>query len=391
MLMVNQEEDKELLSRMNKLTKETARAAKREKKLAKTELTRFRAEKKNKKKAEKRDKKREKIEAKISFEQTKQDIKQNINAVYGREKRGLRRLLKRKGISEKTFLGLIVNFLFSIFEFIGGAITGSAAIMSDAIHDLGDALSLGFSIYFSRKAKHGPDKKFTYGYSRFSVLGVFVTTVILIIGASFMIFMSTLRIIDSTPVNLPLMLILSVVGLVINTFAAFRTENGRFNVIKAIEQKSVNGIIVEDVIGWFIVLVGTVVMMFTGWIWLDPLMSIMISIYLIGTSFSSFRRVLDLFLEKVPEGESVDIVRYQVLAIPHVKDVHNIHLWSMDGENLCATMHVVVDGKVIDGTLIENSVENSMNIKKEIKKQLRTTGIKEVTLEIESEGETCKK
>jgi cobalt-zinc-cadmium efflux system protein len=196
---------------------------------------------------------------------------------------------------------------------------------------------------------------------------------------------------DPTSINLKLMLYLSIIGLFVNMFAAFRTENGRFNVIKAIEQKSVNGIILEDVIGWFIVLVGTIVMMFTEWVWLDPIMSIVISIYLIGSSFTSFKRVLDLFLEKVPEGESVDVVRYQVLAIPHVKGVHQVHLWSMDGETLCATMHVVVDGKVIDGTLIENSVENSVNIKKEIKKQLRSTGITEVTLEIESENEACKK
>jgi len=390
MLMVNQE-DRELLARMNKLTKETKRAAKREKKLAKTELARFRKEKNERLKAEKRALRHNRLEARASFEQTKQEIKTNINAVYGHEKRGLKRLLKRKGISEKTFLGLVVNFIFSIFEFIGGGITGSAAIMSDSIHDLGDAISLGFSIYFGHKAKHGPDKKFTYGYSRFSVLGVFVTTVILIIGASFMIFLSIVRMLDPTSINLKLMLYLSIIGLFVNMFAAFRTENGRFNVIKAIEQKSVNGIILEDVIGWFIVLVGTIVMMFTEWVWLDPIMSIVISIYLIGSSFTSFKRVLDLFLEKVPEGESVDVVRYQVLAIPHVKGVHQVHLWSMDGETLCATMHVVVDGKVIDGTLIENSVENSVNIKKEIKKQLRSTGITEVTLEIESENEACKK
>ena len=179
------------------------------------------------------------------------------NAVYGREKRGLRRLLKRNGVSEATFFGLVVNFFFSIFEFIGGAFTGSAAIMSDAIHDLGDALSLGFSIYFGRKAKRGPDKKFTYGYSRFSVLGVFVTTVILAIGAAFMIFISVFRITTPTDIDLKLMLYLSIIGLVLNTLASFRTENGRFNVIKAIEQKSVNGILVEDVIGWAIVLIGT--------------------------------------------------------------------------------------------------------------------------------------
>ena len=392
MLMVNRsKDDKELLDRMNKLTRDTKRAAKKAKKASKNELKELRKTKEIKKKAEKTKKKQEIIASRECLEAVRDEMKKNASVIYGREKRGLKRLLKRNNISEATFLGLIVNFLFSIFEFIGGVITGSAAIMSDAIHDLGDAISLGFSIYFGKKAHHGPDKKYTYGYSRFSVLGVFVTTVILIVGAAFMIYLSILRIINPTEINLYIMLVLSVVGLVINMLATFRTENGRFNIIKAIEQKSVNGILFEDVIGWLIVLVGTVVMMGTGWLWLDPAMSILISIYLISTAFTSFKKVLELFLEKVPAGESVDVVKYQVLAIPHVKSVHSIHLWSMDGEKLCATMHVVVDGKVIDGTLIENSVENSMNIKKEIRKQLKTTGIKEVTLEIESEGETCKK
>ena len=391
MLMVNHRAKRELRKRVNTLEKETSKIAKREAKLKRHELADFRKRKAERNKAEKERLAQEAAAAKASFEQVKEDIKNNANAVYGREKRSLRHFLKRQDISEKTFLGLIVNFIFSIFEFFAGGITGSVAIMSDAIHDLGDAFSLGFSIYYGRKSKHAPDKKFTYGYSRFSVLGVFVTTVILVVGACFMILLSILRIISPSEINLSMMLILSIVGFIINLFAAFRTENGRFNVLKAIEQRSVNGIILEDVIGWFIVIVGTIVMMWTGWIWLDPLMSIAISIYLIGTSFASFKKILDLFLEKVPEGESVDIVRYQVLAIPHVKDVHQIHLWSMDGEKLCATMHVVVDGKVVDGVLIENSVDNPMNIKKEIRKQLSSTGIKEVTLEIETEAERCKK
>ena len=235
------------------------------------------------------------------------------------------------------------------------------------------------------------DKKYTYGYSRFSVLGVFVTTVILIVGAAFMIYLSISRIINPTEVNLNLMFALSAVGLLLNTLATFRTENGRFNFIKAIETKSYNEILFEDVIGWMLVIVGTVVMAGTEWYWIDPAMSILISIYLISTAFSSFKKVLELFLEKVPEGESVDVVKYQVLAIPHVVDVHNLHLWSMDGEKLCATMHVVVDDVVLDGTFLENSIENPINIKKEIRKQLKSTGVKEVTLEIESKAESCKK
>lgn len=389
--MVNRKEDKEILSRMNKLTRETNRAAKLEKMNSKYELKALRDKKNQDLKAEKSRKKAEKEEKRARIDAMKAEMKKDASVIYGREKRGLKRLLRRNNISEKTFFGLLVNFFFSIFELVGGLFTGSAAILSDAVHDMGDAISLGFSIYFGKKAHHGPDKKYTYGYSRFSILGVFVTTVILIVGAVFMIYLSVLRIFTPTSIDLYTMLILSVIGLVINMFATFRTENGRFNVIKAIEQKSINGILFEDVVGWIIVLIGTVVMIGTGWLWLDPAMSILISIYLISSSFSSFKKVLELFLEKVPAGESVDVVKYQVLAIPHVKGVHSIHLWSMDGEKLCATMHVVVDGKIVDGVLIENSIDNPMNIKKEIRKQLRTTGVKEVTIEIESEGETCKR
>ena len=391
MLMVKSKEDKEILSRMNKLTKETAKRAKTVKKEEKKKLKDLRNRKKSSKKVKKAELSLKKTEMRTHINDIKADMEKNAKVVYGREKRGLKRLLVRNNINQKTFFGLIVNLFFSIFEFIGGFLSGSAAIMSDAIHDLGDAVSLGFSIYFGKKAHHGPDKKYTYGYSRFSVLGVFVTTVILIVGAAFMIYLSITRIINPTEVNVTLMFILSAVGLFLNSLATFRTENGRFNFVKAIETKSYNEILFEDVVGWIIVLLGTIVMAATEWYWLDPVMSILISIYLISTAFSSFKKVLTLFLEKVPDGESVDVVKYQVLAIPHVIDVHGIHLWSMDGETLCATMHVVVDDVVLDGVFLENSVEKPINIKAEIRKQLKTTGIKEVTLEIESKAESCKK
>ncbi|MBP5674965.1 cation transporter [Candidatus Saccharibacteria bacterium] len=389
--MVKSKEDKEILSRMNKLTKETAKRAKTVKKEEKKKLKDLRNRKKSSKKVKKAELSLKKTEMRTHINDIKADMEKNAKVVYGREKRGLKRLLVRNNINQKTFFSLIVNLFFSIFEFIGGFLSGSAAIMSDAIHDLGDAVSLGFSIYFGKKAHHGPDKKYTYGYSRFSVLGVFVTTVILIVGAAFMIYLSITRIINPTEVNVTLMFILSAIGLFLNSLATFRTENGRFNFVKAIETKSYNEILFEDVVGWVIVLLGTIVMAATEWYWLDPVMSILISIYLISTAFSSFKKVLTLFLEKVPDGESVDVVKYQVLAIPHVVDVHGIHLWSMDGETLCATMHVVVDDVVLDGVFLENSLEKPINIKNEIRKQLRSTGVKEVTIEVESKAESCKK
>ena len=383
-------EEKDALRRVKALEKSTRKNAKRAARLKKRETFDYRKQKQQGIRSAYRAKKREKIEIRANINATKKEIMDNASAIYGSEKRSLNRMLKKKNISKRLVLGIFMNLVFSIFEFIGGAISGSAAIMSDAIHDLGDALSLSFSAYFEKKSKHGPDKKYTYGYSRFSILGVFVTTVILVVGAAFMIYISVLRLINPTTIDIQLMLILSVIGLVINTFAAFRTPNGRFNVLKSISKNSVNDIILEDVIGWTVVLIGTTVMAVSGWTFIDPIMSILISFYLIMSSFNSFKKVLELFLEKVPEGTSVDVVKFQVLAIPHVKGVHNIHLWSMDGEKLCATMHVVADGKIVDGILIENSISNPTNLKKEIRKQLKTTGISEVTIEIETEGESCK-
>ena len=391
MLMVKTKEDKNLKRRVKAIEKESRKQARNRRKTAKRELKEYRSNKIETATIKKMQAQKEIDDSKARIELVKKNIVNNANAVTSREIRGVKRFLKKVDISERIFLGFIVNLVFSIFEFIGGAFSGSVAIMTDAIHDLGDAISLGFATYFEKKSKHGPDKTYTYGYSRFSILGVFVTSIILAVGASFMIFISISRLTYYQPVNAILMLILSVIGLFINTMAAFRTKNGRFNVLKAINQGAVNDIILEDVIGWMVVLAGTIVMLITGWGWIDPLMSIIIAIYLMFSSFDSFKKIIDLFLEKVPEGTSVDVVKYQVLAIPHVKDVHSIHLWSMDRKDIYATMHVVVDGKIVDGIFIEGSVENSFNIKKEIRKQLKTTGIKEVTIEIETEGEICKK
>lgn len=379
MLMVNRD-IKSARKRMKRAERNANRAARIDSKSKRNELKNFRKQKRLQKKAE--------IKAqKVAVESAKLAVANTKNAVYGREKRGIRGFLKRQNISGKVFSGLIINFVFAIFELIGGLFSGSAAIISDAIHDFGDALSLGFAIYFGKKSKHGPDKNYTYGYSRFSILGVFVTTVVLVVGAAFMIYVSILKLIIPTDIDVKLMIILSVIGLLINTIAAFRTADGRFNIVKAISKGTVNEIVLEDVIGWIVVLAGSVVMLVTNWNWLDPIMSIVISVYLMISSISSFKKVLELFLEKVPNGISVDIVKYQVLAIPHVKKVHHLHLWSMDGTKMYATMHVVVDGKIVDGVFIENSVPNRFNIKQEIRKQLKSTGISDVTIELEDEGE----
>jgi len=327
--------------------------------------------------------------SKKDIRKTGEELVKDARAVVTKRERGLRRLLKKKDVESNIFTAFILNLFFSIFEFIGGAISGSIAIMTDAVHDLGDAISIGFTYFLEKKSKKGPDKTYTYGYSRFSVLGGFVTTLILVVGAVLMIALAVIRLFEPVEVKTGWMIAMAVVGVLVNGIAAFRTRSHKFDVARSINERAVNLHMLEDVFTWLIVLVGALMISLTGWVWLDAALTICVGVYLIGSSFDNFRDVLNLFLEKVPEGTSVDVVKYQVLAIPHVKAVHHIHLWSMDERKMLATMHVVVDGTVVDGVLTENSVATPQNIKNEIRKQLKTSGIDHVTIELETEFEDC--
>lgn len=129
--------------------------------------------------------------------------------------------------TEKNILiAFILNFVFSVFEFIGGALTGSVAIISDAVHDIGDALSIGASYFLERKSKKQPDEVYTYGYARFSVLGSLITTVILLFGSFAVIYNAVIRIFKPTPINYNGMIIFAIIGVIVNFIAAYFTREG---------------------------------------------------------------------------------------------------------------------------------------------------------------------
>ena len=151
---------------------------------------------------------------------------------------------------KNIFIAFILNLAFSVFEFIGGAISGSVAIMSDAIHDLGDATSIGISYFLEKKSKKKPDDNYTYGYIRYSVIGSIITTAILIVGSIFVILESIKRIINPIQIDYSKMILLAIVGVVVNFIAAYVTKEG-----DSLNQKSVNLHMLEDVLGWVVVLV----------------------------------------------------------------------------------------------------------------------------------------
>ncbi len=274
--------------------------------------------------------------------------------------------------TEKNILiAFILNLSFSIFEFFGGIFTGSVAIISDAVHDLGDATSIGVSYFLEKKSKKQPDDVYTYGYARFSVMGGIITTLILLCGSVLVVYNAIRRIINPVEINYNGMIIFAIVGALVNFIAAYFTKDG-----DSINQKAVNLHMLEDVLGWLVVLVGAIIMRFTDIKIIDPLMSIGVAVFIFINAFRNLKEVLDLFLEKIPNNISIEEIKHHIKEIDGVIDVHHIHIWSMDGQLNFATMHIVAN-------------ENSHEIKDKIREELKEHSIGHATLEIENPDDHC--
>ena len=241
-------------------------------------------------------------------------------------------------IQQRLLVAFLLNLGFSVFEFFGGVFTGSVAILSDAVHDFGDALGIAVSWLLERKSRRPSDAVYTYGYTRFSVLGSVFTCGILLLGSVGVIVSAVGRLMHPLPIHYDGMILFAVVGVAVNLAAAFVTRRG-----DSLNQKAVNLHMLEDVLTWVVVLIGAVVMRFTDWTVLDPLVSIGVATYIFLHAVEHLREAADIFLEKVPDGYSVEGVRQAVLAVKGVSDAHHIHLRSIDGYTHAATLHVVAE------------------------------------------------
>lgn len=275
--------------------------------------------------------------------------------------------------TEKNILiAFLLNMCFSIFELIGGIFTNSIAIISDAVHDFGDSISIGISYFLEKKSKNKPDNKYTYGYARYSILGAGITNTILITGSVLVILNAIERIILPSEINYDGMIIFAVFGVIVNFIAAYFTKEG-----DSLNQKAVNLHMLEDVLGWAVVLIGAFIIKFTKISIIDPIMSIGVAIFIIVHATKSFKEILDLFLEKTPKGIEIEELKEHLLKIKNVEDVHHIHIWSMDGVNNYATMHIVTE------------VKDTQKLKNDVKEELKEHGINHTTIEIEEKDYKC--
>ena len=270
-------------------------------------------------------------------------------------------------------IAFLLNFGFSVFELLGGLFTGSVAIISDAIHDFGDAVSIGASWILEKKSGQAPDKRHSYGYSRYSVLGAAITNLILLIGSAVVVYNAVTRIICPVEINSDGMILMAILGAAMNLTAAWFTHGGH-----SLNEKAVNLHMLEDVLGWIVVLIGAIFIRFTNFVWIDPIMSIGVAVFIFIHAVRGMGDVLDVFLEKAPRDVDLDELTAHLRNMPRVTDVHHMHIWTMDGSSHYATMHI---------TAVHC---DAVALKDAIRRECLDHGIVHVTIELEEEGEPCK-
>ncbi len=242
-----------------------------------------------------------------------------------------------EGNAEKNILIVFfLNLFFVVIEIIGGVITNSIAILSDAVHDIGDCLSLAVSWVMQKKSSQARDNKYSYGYKRYSLLGSIFLSGVLCVSSIFVLVKAFGRLFTPEEVNAQGMFLLAVLGIIVNGAAAFRVkESHSFN------ERAVYLHIMEDVLGWAAVLIAGIAMHFWNIPILDPILSILISLWVLYNVFRNTRDTMKVMLQAIPEGVPVDELTQRILALPKVRSIHDLHIWSLDGESHVMTLHVV--------------------------------------------------
>jgi cobalt-zinc-cadmium efflux system protein len=231
-----------------------------------------------------------------------------------------------------------LNLGFTLFEIVGGIYTNSLAILSDALHDLGDSFSLGMSWYLENHSHRASDGRYSYGYRRFSLLAALINTVVLIVGSLFILSEAIPRLLNPEHSNATGMALLAVFGIIVNGLAVLRVRGSQ-----SLNAQMIAWHLLEDVLGWIAVLIVSISLLFMDIHILDPLLSILISLYVLYNVIRNLRKTMALFLQAVPDAVNLPEVEHALLAIPQVQSAHHTHVWSLDGEHHVLTTHLVVD------------------------------------------------
>lgn len=273
-------------------------------------------------------------------------------------------------------VAFFLNISFTIIEIIGGLYTNSLAILSDALHDLGDSLSLGLSWYFQRVSKKGRTPNFTFGFKRFSLLGAIINSIVLVIGSIFVLTHAIPQIWHPEKSDAEGMLYLAILGVIVNGAAVFKLRKG-----ESLNEKVVSLHLLEDVLGWVAVLIGSLIMMFFDAPIVDPILSVLITAFVLYNVYKNIKESMNIILQGTPSDIKISEVEKEIVSIEKVRSTHDCHIWSMDGNYHVLSAHVVLDDNY--------DLQQQSKIKEKVLQKIEKFDIKHSTISFELESEKC--
>ena len=267
-----------------------------------------------------------------------------------------------------VWIAFFLNLSYAIVEFIAGGIFGSSAVLADSVHDLGDAIAIGISAFLETISNREEDRQYTLGYKRFSLLGALVTVVILITGSILVILENITKLFNPQPVNDEGILWLGIIAVSINVLASLVVRKG-----KTKNESILSLHFLEDTLGWLAVILMAIILRFTDWYILDPLLSLVISIFILTKAIPRFWSALNIFLDAVPEGVETGDLEKDLEALTNVKSVNQLSIWSMDGLENNAIIHLCLEDW---GQMTET--------KNQVRQLLEERGIQNITIEVDT-------
>ncbi|TLX51154.1 cation transporter [Pseudoalteromonas ruthenica] len=279
--------------------------------------------------------------------------------------------------SERIGWAFFLNLGFTIIEFIGGWLTNSTAIMADAVHDLGDSLSIGSAWLLNKFSNKGANQHFTYGYRRLSLFGAFINSVVLVIGSVWVLVLSVPRLFDPVMPVTEGMLALAILGIAVNGYAAIKLSSG-----KSLNEKVLNWHLLEDVLGWVAVLVVAIVLMFVDWPILDPILSICFTLFILINVVRNLVQTVRLFLQGAPDKKTQTKLTEVLTEPQEISTAHHVHYWSLDGEHHVLTAHLCLAQEL--------NAEQVIALKQRLADNLAEYDLAHTTLEFEYPQEQCR-
>ena len=240
--------------------------------------------------------------------------------------------------SRNMTIAFLLNFSFAIIEFIFGLLFHSSAVLADAVHDTGDALAIGLSTLFEKISTRKEDRNYTLGYKRYSLLGALLTSVILLVGSTLVIVENVPKLLAPEKVNYDGMLVLGIVAIAVNTAASRVVSHGHSH-----NESILSLHFLEDILGWLAVILVSLILRFTDWYFLDPLLSLVIAGFILSKAMPKFWENIRIFLDHVPSDVDLSQLYQEIAALENVRAITQLNVWTTDGLEKYAMLHICLE------------------------------------------------